>query len=55
MTVRAAAARRFVNRHPGAVWATAAVLTVLVTAAIPLLHHRRYYFYGNTQVGSFGQ
>ncbi len=39
----------------GWLWYLAAVVTTLAILAIPLFASRRYYFYGDTQIGSFGQ
>ncbi len=43
------------ERRRSLAWALAAAVVVLVAAAIPLYYLDRYYFYGDTQVGSFGQ
>ncbi len=43
------------RRSTTAIWAVLTLLTVLALAAVPLTQNSRYYFYGDTQVGSFGQ
>lgn len=36
-------------------WWLLTAVTVVLAAAVPLLWQRRFYFYGDTQIGSFGQ
>jgi len=35
-------------------WGLAAIVTVLVIALLALVYERRWYFYGDTQIGAFG-
>ena len=43
------------GRRPDLVWFIAAIVSVLVLFVVPMLWTHRYYFYGDTQIGSFGQ
>lgn len=43
------------DRRSSRVWYALALLTTTVILLVPLHWSRRYYFYGDTQIGSFGQ
>ena len=43
------------DRRATAIWAVAAMATVAVLLLVPLWFTPRFYFYGDTQIGSFGQ
>ena len=48
-------APRASSRRSTVAWAVAAMLTVAVVLLVPLWFTHRFYFYGDTQIGSFGQ
>ena len=49
-------ALRTTGEHSGGrLWAVLTLVTVIGTALIPLIHEPRYYFFGDTQIGAFGQ
>ncbi|TPG19193.1 NfeD family protein [Pedococcus bigeumensis] len=43
------------DRRATLIWAVAAMVTVAVLLLVPLWFTHRFYFYGDTQIGSFGQ
>jgi membrane protein implicated in regulation of membrane protease activity len=43
------------DRRATVIWAAAAMVTVAVLLLVPLWFTPRFYFYGDTQIGSFGQ
>ena len=49
-------ALRTTGEHSGGrLWAVLTLVTVIGAALIPLIHEPRYYFFGDTQIGAFGQ
>ncbi|WP_330472744.1 hypothetical protein [Terrabacter sp. C0L_2] len=43
------------DRSGGRLWALLTLVTSVVAALVPLVHERRFYFFGDTQIGAFGQ
>ena len=44
-----------VDHSGGRLWALLTLATSVVAALVPLVHERRFYFFGDTQIGAFGQ